>query len=1128
MNEAHFHASAASVTASSPQGGLTFSRRFSTAGASPYDEVQWERRTASITDSKGNTIFEQKDVEVPIDWSMTATNIVASKYLHGQLSTPERETGVRQLVGRVAETVRDWGIKGGYFATLEDAAIFHDELAHMLLTQKVAFNSPVWFNVGCDRLEPNSDAQNWHWDPMTGGVRFSVTGYRNPQCSACFINAVEDSLDSILTLAKTEGMLFKWGSGTGTNLSPIRGSKELLSGGGEASGPLSFMRGFDAFAGVIKSGGKTRRAAKMVILNVDHPDIVDFIECKAKEEAKAFALIRAGYDGSGPDSEAYSSIFFQNANNSVRVSDEFMRAYESDGEFWTRAVKDHKPVQKYKARDIMHKIAKSTWECGDPGMQFDTTINRWHTSKNTARINASNPCSEYMFLDNSACNLASFNLLKFVTPAGTFDIPAYRHAVSIVITAMEILVDNSGYPTESIAKNSHDYRPLGLGYANLGALLMAFGLPYDSAAGRDLAAALTAIMCGQAYLQSAVMAGACPSIASATPLTAGVERTGGACPGFYVNREPFLDVIRMHRAEVNKIGKSKSSGEPFVVPQLDALIDASRECWDMALVQGERHGYRNSQTTVLAPTGTIGFMMDCDTTGIEPDLALVKYKKLVGGGMIKIVNNTVPAALFKLGYNNDQVNAIVSYIDATGTIEGAPGIKAEHLPVFDCSFKPAKGTRSIHYMGHIKMMAAAQPFLSGAISKTVNLPQEASVDDIAEAYAEAWRQGIKAVAIYRDGSKGTQPLNTSMDSKKEPSALDMVGSRVLTQMAVGRAPAEGDVKALEARIGEKLEVSAKQVIAAANAFQKTLDELANANAVPVLNASAAFDAAAKAAAQDLNAPPRAVRHRLPEERASVTHKFSIAGHEGYITVGLYPTGQPGEIFIKMAKEGSTVSGMMDSFATAISLSLQHGVPLRVLCEKFAHTRFEPSGWTGNEQIGYAKSLMDYIFRWLNLRFLSGEQLTLFAGLAPQPASLPTPPTILPETEPEDESGISQGQLAKLAEEVARKLNQVSTQPNIGAVMGSTSAPAGGIAPESTASVTPIEGSAHGPELQDQGPHGQVFVRGVEDRGIYHASDAMRDLYDMGDAPSCGVCGAIMVRNGSCYRCMSCGSTSGCS
>jgi ribonucleoside-diphosphate reductase alpha chain len=1119
MSEAQLHTSLHTSAASSAgysRGGLTFSRRFSTPGTSPYDEMQWEKRTASITDSKGNSIFEQKDVEVPLDWSMTATNIVASKYLHGQLGTPERESGVRQLVQRVAETVRDWGAKGGYFASAEDAGIFYDELSHMLLTQRVAFNSPVWFNVGCDRLEPKAEGQSWHWDTATGGVKFEGTGYKNPQCSACFINAVDDSLDSILTLAKTEGMLFKWGSGTGTNLSSIRGSKELLSGGGQASGPLSFMRGFDAFAGVIKSGGKTRRAAKMVILNVDHPDIVDFIECKSKEEAKAFALIRAGYDGSGPDSEAYSSIFFQNANNSVRVSDEFMRAYETDGEFTTRTVKEKAPVKTYKAREIMQKIAHATWLCGDPGMQFDTTINKWHTSKNTARINASNPCSEYMFLDNSACNLASFNLLKFVNAAGQFDIAAYRHAVSVVITAMEILVDNSGYPTESIARNSHDYRPLGLGYANLGALLMSFGMPYDSAAGRDFAATLTAIMCGQAYLQSAIIAGSCKPLGSATPLTAGSEQKGGACPGFYVNREPFLDVIRMHRAEVNKIGKSRTSGEPFLVPQLDLLIDASRECWDMALVYGERYGYRNSQTTVLAPTGTIGFMMDCDTTGIEPDLALVKYKKLVGGGMIKIVNNTVPAALFKLGYNNTEVNAIVSYIDATGTIEGAPGIKPEHLAVFDCSFKPAKGTRSIQYMGHIKMMAAAQPFISGAISKTVNLPHEAAVEDVAEAYAESWRQGIKAVAIYRDGSKGTQPLNTSMDAKKEPSALDAIGTRILANLAAGQPAADADMKALEAKISDKLEVTAKQMIAAAGAFSKAMDEIARAAAVPVIKATPPPPAPAPPPPQDLKAPPRAVRHRLPEERASITHKFSIAGHEGYITVGLYPTGQPGEIFIKMAKEGSTVSGLMDSFATAISLALQHGVPLRVLCEKFAHTRFEPSGWTGNEHIGYAKSLMDYIFRWLNLRFLSGTQLSLFAGLAPQAPQLPASPTILMDPEMDEDRAMPQSQLSRLAEEVARKLNQVGNQVGQSSLpgMGSTGAPLGGVAPEIRAAGYAGSDLTHGPDLKD--------------RGIYHASDAMRDLYDMGDAPSCGVCGAIMVRNGSCYRCMSCGSTSGCS
>ncbi|HVJ08393.1 MAG TPA: vitamin B12-dependent ribonucleotide reductase [Acidisarcina sp.] len=1058
--------------------GIRLQRLFSKPGVSPYDEVQWEYRTASITDATGKSIFEQKDVEVPVDWSMTATNIVASKYLHGQIGTPERETGVRQLVSRVAETVRDWGLKGGYFVTAEDAGIFHDELAHLLVTQKAAFNSPVWFNVGCDRLEPNSDAQNWHWNPHTCAVEFSVTGYRNPQCSACFINAVDDSLDAILTLAKTEGMLFKWGSGTGTNLSAIRGSMELLSGGGTASGPLSFMRGFDAFAGVIKSGGKTRRAAKMVILNVDHPDIVDFIECKSKEEAKAWALMREGYDGSsGPDSEAYSSIFFQNANNSVRVTDEFMRAYENDGEFTTHTVKDHKPVKTYKARDIMTKIAEATWQCGDPGMQYDTTINKWHTSKNSGRINASNPCSEYMFLDNSACNLASFNLLKFVTAAGTFDIALYRHAIDVMLTAMEILVDNSGYPTEAIAKNSHDYRPLGLGYANLGALLMSFGLPYDSDAGRDFAATLTAIMCGEAYLQSSRIAASCPSLASATPLTQSVEHKGGACPGFYVNREPFLDVIRMHRAEVNKIGKSRSSAEPFAVPQLDALIESSKQCWDEALVHGEKYGYRNSQVTVLAPTGTIGFMMDCDTTGIEPDLALVKYKKLVGGGMIKIVNNTVPAALFKLGYTNDQVDAIVSYIDATGTIEGAPAIKAEHLACFDCSFKPSKGTRSIHYMGHIKMMAATQPFLSGAISKTVNLPHDCTAEDIAEAYAESWRQGLKAVAVYRDGSKGAQPLNVSDGNKAKAirnangdDALNQTADRVLTALAGGKQAADADVKSLEAKVAEKLEISARDLAAAAKAF---LAMQLSASAVPGEDG------------QDLNAPPRAVRHRLPEERASLTHKFSIAGHEGYITVGLYPNGQPGEIFIKMAKEGSTVSGLMDAFATAISLSLQHGVPLRVLCEKFAHTRFEPSGWTGNEQIGYAKSLMDYIFRWLQLRFLSGQQLSLFAGLAPGASSGTGEPSPFE---------------AHLAPE--------QHSPSRG--MGASYAPQGGIMPEMAASTE---------------PHSELKM---EDRGLIHAADAMREYMDMGDAPSCQTCGAIMVRNGSCYRCMSCGSTSGCS
>jgi len=969
--------------------GLSFRRFFTKPGVSPCDELEWDLRLAQITDAQGNVIFEQKDVEVPKDWSMTATNIVASKYLHGKVGSPERETGVRQLVTRVAETIRNWGLDQGYFKTPEDGATFHDELVHILVRQYAAFNSPVWFNVGCDRIEPNSDARNWHWNPQTQQVEFGVTGYSKPQCSACFINSVKDSLDSILTLAKTEGMLFKWGSGTGTNLSPLRSSTEGLSGGGTASGPLSFMKGFDAFAGVIKSGGKTRRAAKMVILNVDHPDIVEFIECKQKEEAKAHALVSLGYDGSHPDSDAYSSIFFQNANNSVRVTDDFMYAVIRDTDFSTKAIGDGNVMKTYKAKGLLQKISEATWHCGDPGMQYDTTVNRWHTSKNTARINASNPCSEYMFLDDSACNLASLNLLKFA-PNGTFDVEAYRHAVDVLITAQEILVDNAGYPTEMIMRNSHDYRPLGLGYANLGALLMAAGLPYDSDGGRDYAACVTAIMCGEAYLQSSKIAELCRPLTPATEtvstrlgITEADKMPGGACPGWYINREPFLDVIRMHRASVNNINKNN-------VPT--PLYESSKQCWDEALAHGEKHGYRNSQVTVLAPTGTIGFMMDCDTTGVEPDLALVKYKKLVGGGMIKIVNQTVPTALFKLGYDHDQANAIVSYIDATGTIEGAPHIKDDHLAVFDCSFKPAKGTRSIAYMGHLRMMAAAQPFISGAISKTVNLPENASVEDIMEAYLQAWKLGLKAVAVYRDGCKKSQPLSaagtkTANSSKDDPRP---------------GAPAPQEP-------------------------------------------------------EDMNAPPRAVRHKLQEERASITHKFNIGGHEGYITVGLYPNGEPGELFITMAKEGSTVSGLMDSFALAVSISLQHGVPLKLFCEKFAHTRFEPSGWSGNPDIGYAKSIMDYIFRWLQLRF-TGQQQLLFENLRP-------------------------------------KLSGVSSQPSEDAASG-----------------------MRRPESGSREPGA----------GSIHAADALAGIIDLGDAPTCSFCGSIMTRNGSCYRCGSCGSTSGCS
>src|SRR5271157_654241 len=685
--------------------GLSFRRFFTKLGVSPYDELEWDLRLAQITDAQGNVIFEQKDVEVPKDWSMTATNIVASKYLHGKVGTPERETGVRQLVTRVAETIRNWGLAQGYFKTPEDGATFHDELVHILVRQYAAFNSPVWFNVGCDRIEPNSDARNWHWNPQTQQVEFGVTGYRNPQCSACFINSVKDSLDSILTLAKTEGMLFKWGSGTGTNLSPLRSSTEGLSGGGIASGPLSFMKGFDAFAGVIKSGGKTRRAAKMAILNIDHPDVLDFIECKANEERKAWALIDAGYDSS-LDGEAYASIFFQNANNSVRVPDEFMRAVAEDQEWATRNITTGEPAKTYRARDLMRKIAEAAWQCGDPGVQFDTTINKWHTCKATGRINASNPCSEYMFLDDSACNLASLTLMKFLLSDGRFDTDAFCQAVDVMITAQEILVDNASYPTDKIAQNSHDFRPLGLGYANLGALLMARGLPYDSEGARSYAAAITALMQGEAYLMSSQIA-----------------EVVGPFAGFSENRDAFVEVIGRHRKALEDVTGCD-------VPP--SLWYANQEVWKECVASGAKHGYRNAQVTVLAPTGTIGFMMDCDTTGIEPDLALVKYKKLVGGGLIKLVTNVVHAALMRLGYSEEQTSEIGNYIKENETIEGAPNLKGEHLPVFDCSLTPVNGQRSIHYMGHVRMMAAVQPFLSGAISKTVNLPNEISADNIIE------------------------------------------------------------------------------------------------------------------------------------------------------------------------------------------------------------------------------------------------------------------------------------------------------------------------------------------------------------------------------------------------------------
>jgi ribonucleoside-diphosphate reductase alpha chain len=830
--------------------GLEFPRYFTLPGVDPFDEIDWEVRAAVIGNERGKVVFEQRDVEIPRNWSQQATNIVVSKYFRGQIGTAERERSVRQLIGRVVDTVTNWARAQKYFASEDALVSFSHELKHLLVYQKAAFNSPVWFNCGFEKA---------------------------PQCSACFINSVQDTMDSILTLAKTEGMLFKFGSGTGSNLSSIRSSRELLAGGGTASGPVSFMKGYDAFAGVIKSGGKTRRAAKMVILNADHPDVMEFISCKVEEEKKAWALIDAGYDGSFTGT-AYTSVFFQNSNNSVRVTDDFMRAVLDDGEWTTKAVRDGSPMDTCKARDLMRGIAEGTWVCGDPGMQFDTTVNEWHTCPNTARINASNPCSEYMFLDDSACNLASINLMKFVKDDGEFDVAAFKAACRTLITAQEIIVPNSSYPTRAIEKNSHDYRPLGLGYANLGALLMSRGLPYDSDEGRAYAAAITAVMTGEAYAQSAKIA----------------RDHGGPFSGFEANREPFLRVMRKHRDAVSEI-------TPKHVPA--DLYAGAKQAWDEAVELGEDFGYRNAQATVLAPTGTIGFMMDCDTTGVEPDIALVKYKKLVGGGLMKIVNTTVPMALEKLGYTTPEIEAIVHHIDEQETIERAPFLKDEHLPVFDCAFKAANGDRSIHYMGHIRMMGATQPFISGAISKTVNVPREATVDDIERAYIESWRLGAKAISIYRDGSKRTQPLNTSK--------AQVTDTRNVTEV---REVVKEVVKIVET--------------------------------------------------------PK--RRKLPDERHAITHKFDVAGHEGYITVGMFEDGTPGEIFLVMAKEGSTISGFADAFAQAISYALQYGVPLQALVDKFSHARFEPSGMTKNPEVRFAKSIVDYIFRWMATKFLSPE------------------------------------------------------------------------------------------------------------------------------------------------------------
>ncbi|MBN2010729.1 vitamin B12-dependent ribonucleotide reductase [candidate division KSB1 bacterium] len=888
--------------------GLPVSAVFTSDGVHPFEKITWTKRDASIKDDKGNIVFEQLGVEFPESWSQTAVNVVASKYFHGKQDTPAREYSVKQLVDRVSRTIRDWGYKDKYFATEETADVFYNELTYLLVNQYAAFNSPVWFNCGIEK---------------------------RPQVSACFINSVTDSMDSILELAKTEGMLFKWGSGTGTNLSALRSSIEKLSTGGQSSGPLSFMKGYDSFAGAIKSGGKTRRAAKMVILNADHPDIIDFINSKAIEEKKAWALIDAGYDGSF-NGDAYNSIFYQNANHSVRVTDAFMKAVEANAPWETRAVTTGETMNTYNAADVMRQISEAAHLCGDPGLQFDTTINDWHTCANSARINASNPCSEYMFIDDTACNLASLNLMKFRKADGSFDVPAFLHAVRIVIMAQDILVHNASYPTEAIDGNSHQFRTLGLGYANLGALLMASGLPYDSDEGRAFAAGITAMMTGQAYKTSAEIAGKLEPF-----------------PQYQKNRTPMLRVIKKHRAKVAEVDGSGVAAE---------VLPAAEQIWDDALSMGKQFGYRNAQVTVLAPTGTIGFMMDCDTTGVEPDIALLKYKNLVGGGYMKLVNNTVPSALKQLGYSSEDSKNIMEYLNTQDTIEGAPGLKDEHLPVFDCAFKPLNGKRTISVLGHIRMMAAVQPFISGAISKTVNMPKESTVDDVKNAYMQAWKLGLKAIAIYRDGAKRTQPLSTSKEKSKDEKAM-------------------------------------------------------------------------------LVAPAKPYRRRLPDERPSVTHKFSIAGHEGYITAGLYDDGSPGEIFITMAKEGSIVSGLIDAFATAISMNLQYGVPLKILVDKFSHMRFEPSGFTSNKQIPIAKSIMDYLFRWLGLKFLAEEE------------------------RPHDNDDMQE--------------TMTSESPEL---------------------ITATKGEDY-------------------ERHVFQTQS---------DAPPCHECGAIMVRSGSCYKCLSCGSTSGCS
>ena len=998
--------------------GLKVERVFSDPKTRPFDQLEWDKRTAEITDDSGKVIFKQENVEVPKSWSALATKVVVSKYFYGEQNTSERETSVKQLIHRVCRTIADWGIADGYFSK-EAGETFYDDLTWLCVNQYGAFNSPVWFNVGLFHqygVGKTSAKGNWFYNRQTKEGERAPTQYEYPQGSACFIQSVDDNMEDIMRLAYSEAMLFKYGSGTGTDLSPIRSSKEKLSGGGRPSGPLSFLKVYDQVANVVKSGGKTRRAAKMNTLRDWHGDIEEFIDAKQKEEKKAWALIEQGFDGSY-NGDAYGSVMYQNENLSVRVSDEFMQAAQDGREWWTRSVTTGKPLQKKDASALLHKIADGTWICGDPGLQYDGAIQRWHTCKGTEPIHSTNPCSEYVFLNNTACNLASLNLMKFKRADGKFDVERFKAAVRVFITAQEIIVDNASYPTKDIAENSHIFRTLGLGYANLGSLIMSYGLPYDSDEGRALAGAITSMMTGHAYEQSA-------QIASVIGPFKGYRDARCAHVAKSIakdNVESMLDVIKLHREAVEAIQPSEEFGY---------LKNAARESWDGALKRGCEVGYRNAQVTVLAPTGTIAFLMDCDTTGVEPDIALVKYKLLAGGGMLKIVNRTVPEALRRLGYNDQEIGSIVAHVEKCDTIEDVEentaegikqticsGLKPEHLPVFDCAFKAYRGKRSIHYMAHLKMMGAAQPFISGAISKTVNLPQECTMGDIRDAYVQAWKMGLKCVAIYRDGSKRSQPLNT----KK-------------TNEGGGNETAAGDsrLQVLEAEVARLREQSGMPL-----------------------------------------------RRRLPETRTALTHKFDIAGHEGYLTVGLFQDGQPGELFITMAKEGSTIGGLMDAVGTLTSMALQYGVPLEALVKKFAHQRFEPSGFTKNPDIRNASSIIDYVFRWMALTFIPGYAEANGPGRS-QP-ELPIP---------------------GLIEELKKRVNRPVPELPIA---------------EDTDILVRAVKTGEGNGSHNGNGHA---------RAVHSLSDAIAHFQS--DAPTCPSCGHVAVRNGACYKCLNCGESLGCS